>query len=170
MKKSKTFYVYILRIMRNGPAVYVGMTTDPKERLSRHMATRVFDSWPSMEIVSRHRTKAVALKREARLIKRLKPPMNAPYVHQNCGHNLSPDEAVMVWFGNPEKLNKEVVEEMPGWTFSTAMHWFGARRRNGEPVPLDEAIERYEAMQDKGVPVRDKRQAEYVLGKSGRGN
>jgi len=122
-----SFAVYELIV--NGVPVYIGCTANPERRRYAHMAHRPLEGWPSINVLTRHRTRTAALRAEAKLIKDRQPPLNLQHTGRKRSGRMPEETARKIWHSSKRKTNAQLLALMPGWTIWTARARLGQRKR-----------------------------------------
>lgn len=147
----------IYAIVVDGCREYIGHAKDMRMRAAGHRGDMFYGVAFEVEELAQSRTKSGAVRVEARMIRKHRPPRNIqfagprPYelvrtIRWN-GHDrwlecsfrlfpgvMHPDRAREVWHGSPAHLHSgAVIKGMPGWTRPRATYMFGPRQshKNG---------------------------------------
>lgn len=133
---------------------YVGHAKDMGSRECQHRGDRFYDIDCKIVALDYAKSKAGAVRTEARLIRRHKPKYNIQFNGSRayvlvdtvratgqgewlpCRFRLfdgmlHPDKAREIWHRSLRRDAGAVLKRMPGWTRSRASHFFGPRQKVG---------------------------------------
>ena len=121
--------VAVYELLVNDEVVYIGATTNPHRRCFAHRANLNLAAWPQIRVLHWCRTRGSALRLEARLIRKHRPPLNVQQAQRRRAQREDIDRARKVWTTASRKMtNREVLGLMPaGWTAQDARAAFGSR-------------------------------------------
>lgn len=120
--------IAVYELIGDGQVLYIGATANPTKRGYAHRALKPIDYWPQIRIVRWFKTRAAALKLEASMIRRKKPPLNMQHTGRRRVKRENARQARKIWFSHPELFTRELVALLPpGWSYWTALREFGPR-------------------------------------------
>lgn len=141
------WYVYKMVEILTDEILYIGCTSSPQQRRESHRCDR-FSRRGYLEVISRHRLKAVALRKEKHLIRKYDPPFNRthkPSLPPIVGREivvgptgvkrsllvrdgmLPVEKARKRWLSRRYVTQAESCDRMPGWTIDRARRVFGPK-------------------------------------------